>query len=101
MKKILVSDFVNEICTEILKSAGFDVNYKTDFSKSDYKPGMLSSVTQKLSSANINITSLSLGRKSEGELVLTVVNFDSSLDEKIKKSISSIDGIQDIYSVYI
>jgi len=65
------------------------------------KPGMLSSVTQKLSSANINIASLSLGRKSQGDLALTVVNVDSMLDEKIKKSISSIDGIHDIYSVYI
>ena len=65
------------------------------------KPGMLSSVTQKLSSANINIASLSLGRKSEGDLALTVVNIDSMMDEKIKMSISSMDGIQDIYSVYI
>lgn len=101
MKKILISDSVDEKCTEIMKYAGFDVNYKIDFSKNVDKPGMLSSVTQKLSSANINIASLSLGRKSEGDLALTVVNVDSMLDKKIKKSISSINGIQDIYTVYI
>ncbi|MBE0572036.1 MAG: phosphoglycerate dehydrogenase, partial [Ignavibacteriaceae bacterium] len=35
MKKILISDSVDEKCTEILKSAGFDVDYKTDFSKDE------------------------------------------------------------------
>ena len=35
MKKILISDSVDEKCTEILKSAGFDVNYKTDFSREE------------------------------------------------------------------
>ncbi len=35
MKKILISDSVDEKCTEILKSAGFDVDYKTDFSKEE------------------------------------------------------------------
>ncbi len=35
MKKILISDSVDEKCTEILKAAGFDLNYKTDFSKEE------------------------------------------------------------------
>ena len=35
MKKILISDSVDEKCTEILKSAGFNVNYKTDFRKEE------------------------------------------------------------------
>jgi len=33
MKKILISDSVDEKCTAILKSAGFEVDYKTDLSK--------------------------------------------------------------------
>ncbi|MFI5237384.1 MAG: phosphoglycerate dehydrogenase [Ignavibacteriales bacterium] len=65
------------------------------------KPGMLASVSKELSMANINIASLSLGRKSEGDLALAVVNIDIKLDENIKKSISSIDGIKDVYSVCI
>jgi len=65
------------------------------------KPGMLASVSQELSSSNINIASLSLGRKSEGDLAMTVINVDTKLNEEIKKSISSIEGIKDIYTVCI
>jgi len=65
------------------------------------KPGMLASVSRELSLSNINIASLSLGRKSEGDYALTVVNIDSPLTEEIKNSISSLDGIKDIYTVYI
>jgi len=65
------------------------------------KPGMLASVSQELSSSNINIASLSLGRKSEGDLAMTVVNVDTKLNEEIKKTISSIEGIKDIYTVCI
>ena len=65
------------------------------------KPGMLASVSKELSAANINIASLSLGRKSEGDLALTVVNVDCELTSEIKKSISLIDGIKDILTVCI
>ena len=63
------------------------------------KPGMLASVSRELSLSNINIASLSLGRKSEGDYALTVVNLDSPVNEEVKKSISSIKGIKDVYSV--
>ena len=62
---------------------------------------MLASVSKELSLSNINIASLSLGRKSGGDLALTVVNIDCQLNEKIRHSISSIDGIKDVYAVYI
>lgn len=65
------------------------------------KPGMLASVSSELSKANINIASLSLGRKSEGDYALAVVNIDSPISDDLKKSISSIEGIKDIYSVRI
>ena len=35
MKKVLISDSVDEKCTELLKKAGFDVTYKTDFSSEE------------------------------------------------------------------
>jgi D-3-phosphoglycerate dehydrogenase / 2-oxoglutarate reductase len=84
-------------------------NYQVEFKpegniliyKNIDKPGMLASVSQELSSSNINIASLSLGRKSEGDLALTVINVDTKLNEEIKKSISSIEGIKDIYTVCI
>jgi len=84
-------------------------NYQVEFKpegniliyKNIDKPGMLASVSQELSSSNINIASLSLGRKSEGDLAMTVINVDSKLNEEIKKSISSIEGIKDIYTVCI
>jgi len=65
------------------------------------KPGMLASVSRELSLSNINIASLSLGRKAEGNYALTIVNIDSPISEEIKNSISSIDGIKDIYTVCI
>jgi len=51
--------------------------------------------------SNINIASLSFSRQSEGDYALTVVNVDSPLTEEIKNSISSIEGINDIYTVCI
>lgn len=65
------------------------------------KPGMLASVSRELSLSNINIASLSLGRKSEGDYALTIVNIDSPINEEVKNSISAIDGIKDIYMVCI
>ena len=65
------------------------------------KPGMLAAVSRELSSSNVNIASLSLGRKSEGDIALTVVNVDSKLNDETKKSISSIEGVKDIYTVCI
>ena len=35
MKKILISDSVDEKCTEILKSSGFDVTFKDNFSREE------------------------------------------------------------------
>jgi len=35
MKKILISDSIDEKCTDILKSAGFEVDFKTAFSKTE------------------------------------------------------------------
>jgi D-3-phosphoglycerate dehydrogenase len=65
------------------------------------KPGMLASVSRALTLSNINIASLSLGRKSEGDYALTIVNIDSPINEEVKNSISTIDGIKDIYTVCI
>jgi len=65
------------------------------------KPGMLASVSRELSISNINIASLSLGRKSEGDYALAIVNIDSQISEELKNSISAIEGIKDIYTVCI
>jgi hypothetical protein len=35
MKKILISGSIDEKCTDILKSAVYEVDYKTDFSKTE------------------------------------------------------------------
>jgi len=65
------------------------------------KPGMLASVSSELSLSNINIASLSLGRKSAGDLALTVVNIDGKLSDEVKKSISMITGIKEIFTARI
>jgi D-3-phosphoglycerate dehydrogenase len=65
------------------------------------KPGMLASVSKLLAEAKINIANLALGRIEEGQDALTVINVDNVISEDIFKSVFKIDGIKDIYSVYI
>ena len=93
----------NEI--RIIKINNFPVEFKPEGNILIYrnidKPGMLASVSRELSLSNINIASLSLGRLTEGDEALTVVNLDSAIDERIKKSILAIEGIKAIYSVSI
>ncbi|MCW8823705.1 MAG: ACT domain-containing protein, partial [Ignavibacteriaceae bacterium] len=93
----------NEI--RIIKINNFPVEFKPEGNIIIYlnidKPGMLASVSRELSLSNINIASLSLGRLTEGDEALTVVNLDSAIDEHIKKSILAIEGIKAIYSVSI
>jgi D-3-phosphoglycerate dehydrogenase / 2-oxoglutarate reductase len=89
----------------IVEINNFPVEFKPEGNiliyKNVDKPGMLASVSRELSLSNINIASLSLGRKSEGGLALTIVNIDSSISDEVTNSISKIDGIKDIYTVYI
>ncbi|MCE7857630.1 MAG: phosphoglycerate dehydrogenase, partial [Ignavibacteria bacterium CHB3] len=57
--------------------------------------------SSKLAASNINIAGLSLGRNTEGDYALTIINIDSPLSEEIKNTISEIEGIKDIFSVLI
>ena len=89
----------------IVEINGYPVEFKPEgdilIYKNIDKPGMLASVSRELSLSNINIAGLSLGRKTEGELALTVVNIDSPLNDEVKNSISLIEGIKDIFTVRI
>jgi len=89
----------------IVEINNFPVEFKPEGNiliyKNIDKPGMLASVSRELSLSNINIASLSLGRKSEGDYALTIVNIDSAINKEVKKSITDIDGIKDIYTVCI
>jgi len=89
----------------IVEINDFPVEFKPEGSILIYlnidKPGMLSSVSSKLAAANINIASLSLGRKTEGDHALTVVNIDSPINAELENTISEIEGIKDTYTVYI
>ncbi len=91
----------NEI--RIVKIDDFHVEVKPEgymllYSNID-KPGMLATVGKILADANINIAGLSLGRREAGKNALTVINVDSGIDLAIQKSISSIDGVKDVYAV--
>jgi D-3-phosphoglycerate dehydrogenase / 2-oxoglutarate reductase len=89
----------------IVEINNYPVEFKPEGNILIYKnidrPGMLASVTRELSLSNINIANLSLGRKSEGDLALTIVNIDSPISDEVANSISAIDGIKDIYTVCI
>lgn len=63
------------------------------------KPGMLAAVSRILSDAEINIANLALGRIQEKNDALTVINIDSSIDDKVKESITAINGIINLYVV--
>ena len=83
----------------------FTVEFKPDGNilmfKNIDKPGMLASVSRELTLANINIGSLSLGRLIEGDDALTIVRIDSPVPEEVKKSISSLEGVKEVYTVSI
>lgn len=89
----------------IVEFNNYPVEFKPDGSILIYrnldKPGMLSSVSSKLAASNINIAGLSLGRNTEGDYALTIINTDSPLSEETKNTISEIEGIKDIFSVLI
>jgi D-3-phosphoglycerate dehydrogenase len=65
------------------------------------KPGMLATVGKVLAEANINIGGLSLGRIEAGKQALTIINVDGEIDSLVIKKISSISGVENIYSVRI
>lgn len=89
----------------IVEIDDYQVEFKPEGNILIYKnidrPGMLASVSKELSESNINIANLSLGRKSEGEFALTVINIDNNLDMELKSKISLINGIEDIFTVRI
>jgi len=89
----------------IVRINNFPVEFKPEGNILIYKnidrPGMLASVSDELSRAKINIANLSLGRLIEGEYALTVANIDSSVSDDIINSISSLEGIKDVYLVRI
>jgi hypothetical protein len=62
----------------------------------------LKSLTQ-LFKHRINLTKIIFieRRKSAGDLALAAVNIDSQLNEEIRNTISSMDGIKDVYTVCI
>ena len=93
----------NEI--RIVNVKGYLVEFKPEghiliYSNID-KPGMLSSVSNILATQNINIAGVSLGRFEKGKDALTIINLDSEVNSNVINSISSINGIKDIYMVSI
>ncbi|MDT3696303.1 MAG: phosphoglycerate dehydrogenase [Ignavibacterium sp.] len=65
------------------------------------RPGMLASVGKILADANINIAGLSLGRIEKGKQALTFINIDSRIPENIIQIIKSLDGIFEVYQIFI
>lgn len=65
------------------------------------KPGVLATVSKILADANINIAGLSLGRKELGKEALTVINVDSEIGKDVMKSISAINGVNNVYAVKV
>jgi D-3-phosphoglycerate dehydrogenase len=65
------------------------------------RPGILATVSKILAEKNINIAGLSLGRNEMGKKALTVINVDSEIDKKAVEAISSINGVNDVFTVKI
>ena len=62
---------------------------------------MVAAVGKILSESDINIAGLSLGRLEAGKEALSVVNVDTEIDEKVVRRISTIEGVNNVYSVQI
>jgi D-3-phosphoglycerate dehydrogenase len=57
------------------------------------KPGIVAQVSKILWSADINISSLNLGRLEDSSNAVMVVNIDSEIDDQTVNQINQIDGI--------
>lgn len=57
------------------------------------RPGMLAAVGTILAKSNINIATLSLGRKAIGDQALTIIGLDNDLPVKTLEEIAKIDGV--------
>ena len=71
-----------------LKSVGRTMLYRNQD-----RPGMLAKVGSILAENEINIGSLSLGRKSPGEEALTAVAVDQAISTEILNQVANIDGV--------
>jgi D-3-phosphoglycerate dehydrogenase len=63
------------------------------------KPGVIGFLGTTLGAYNINIAGMSLGRKAQGDIALTILNLDNPLSEKIIKEISSNSNIASLKAV--
>ena len=69
--------------------------------QNDDRPGMLASVGAILATADINIASLSLGRKNPGEVALTVISVDEPVGPDVLSALSEIPGVYAIRSIQL
>ena len=76
---------------------GYDMEIKTVgrtmLYRNQDRPGMLARVGSLLADHEINIGSLSLGRKSPGEEALTAMAVDQTISEEIIKLVANIEGV--------
>lgn len=59
------------------------------------KPGMMGAIGTILGKNKINIASMTLGRKKQGGLALTLLNIDNSISSKMLSEIKKLDNIVD------
>ncbi len=59
------------------------------------KPGMMGAIGTILGKNKINIASMTLGRRKQGGLALTLLNIDNSIPSKLVSEIKNLDNIVD------
>ncbi len=83
---------------KIVKINGFDVEAIPQgyllICSNDDKPGLMGYIGTVIGRKNVNIASMTLGRKEKGGPAITVLNLDSGIDEQTIKEIEQFSGIR-------
>jgi D-3-phosphoglycerate dehydrogenase len=95
--RVIAGTVLQENIPAIIQIDAYPVNIKPEnhsiITYHEDKPGIVAQISKILWDANVNISSLNLGRTQDSASAVMVVNVDSSVDDEILKNIENIKGI--------
>lgn len=101
-KKVVTGTVLDE-SLRIVRIDGFNLEFKPEGNLLIYnnldKPGVLSKVSSVLSSNNINIAGLTLGRTGLGKEAITVISCDEDIDNKTIESVAKLQFVENVMVV--
>jgi D-3-phosphoglycerate dehydrogenase len=95
--RVIAGTVLQENIPAIIQIDAYPVNIKPEnhsiITYHEDKPGIVAQISKILWDANVNISSLNLGRTQDSASAVMVVNVDSSVDDEILKNIENVKGI--------